>query len=240
MRFDDVQFIDLVRNFVQGIDDDMIVRALRDGTKDVARTQHFFQRYAPQQGVVVEYDGEGNFTGQTAGEGNDPRVFFIAHPNWDFGRIKQFVNLETRARIDIDTGQPDIHLESNPNRTTIVCEYFADRNIFGGIKAAADVALVPTDDTEEIEDVIFRQYKNLFRAAAMKELPEFTVKHLAGPRNWQREYQMLSDAALERYFPNRLPLPPTRSCIRPPGGGFNDANSWRTGGGVYGIGRRRG
>ena len=237
MRFDDTEFLDLVRPFVQ-LDDGQIATALRRGTIEVARQQHFFRRYVPQQGIRVEYDDNGNFVGQREGEGNDPRIFHIRHEDWDFGRIKQFIDLETRRHIDIDTGQPDIHLESNPNRTTIVCEFFDDSNNGAGIMAAADIALVPTKDTEEIDDLVFRQYTLLLQAATMKELQEFGVKHLAGMRNWAETYRMLSDAALERYSPDRHTLGATHSCIRPRGGGVDDANTHRFGGNIYGFYRR--
>lgn len=219
MRFDDPKFINLVNPYVT-CGDAIIVDALREGAKKVFQSQGFFISAFEQS------DG-------------DKRIFSGTHDGWGFGKLISFEEKDSmpRRQIFINTGEPLIHPQDNPDRTTITCDYFGEGGGGEGVCAVACVALQPRDSVQEIPDLVFDSYRTLFRAAAMMELIEFLNPDNTVNRDWRLEYVRESNWAKERFAPIPTEIGQPHSFFRPLGGGFRSPQVHRGGWGYRGGNR---
>lgn len=200
-RYDSADFLDLVRPFVT-VDDQMIVKALRNGSKRVLRTQGLMR-------VEFSRDAE------------DKRVFSATHEGFGFGKLVRFKDTDNPAvPIYINTGEPLIQPFAEPDRTVITSEYFGNNGAGLELNAVAIVALQPRNTTEALPTLIFDEYADLLRASAMLELVEFLNPDNTYNRDWRGEYVRESDGARERHavLPTEGQRP--HSFFRPAGGGY--------------------
>lgn len=204
-----------------GVNDEQIVEGIISGVRDVYRELALYRQDVAQDAA-------------------DRSVFFFAHGGWDFGKVIRFFEKDTGRDIEITTGNPTVLMQedemgtdehgnptSNTNqRTTITCAYFGEYGAGSEIDALAEVCLQPLDDTGgSIPDIIYRQYRDLFDAAAMTNLLPFLSPQKVRV-DWDGKYRMLMDAAREKFSPDPMDYGRAHSGIRPPGGGWEEGGAF--------------
>lgn len=168
----------------------------------------------------------------------DKSKFLLSHAGWDFGKIIRFYDGDDGRNINITSGEPLVDMRENPLHTIVTCRHFADDRAGEAIaNPQMECALMILGDTTDndagIPDIIYRQFRDLFLAAAMVHLVEFLDRNNTTQVNWMEKYRKEFDSAREKFSPSTYEIGGGNSPVRPYGGGVWEGDG--VFGGRYGI-----
>ena len=218
------EFRRLTASYVSGVADSELADGAREAAREIYRSQKILRRV---------------FSQTEAGQG---RVFEAAHPGCDFGALVGFFmpnadgsNTPPTSAANVGTpiypnsGEPTIEIlatSAGQQATRIYCDFFGNFGRGAGWKAVAVAALVLDDTATGIPANVFRELRNLFQAAILKEFGGFLTEGKPNLEYWRMEYARHSNAAMERLSPGVHDAIPSAGFVGPPGGGEPSAGFW--------------